>query len=112
MKTLKSIMVAAVLACMMISVANADGIKENPKFRVVVNLSFEQAVQNPGPMAAMNAQVSKSFVLGNPTLTYTAQVTYRGILYRITGTHQQWVIFFGHNHAPKTGKQAMPANEN
>jgi len=94
MKTLKFAMIAALIACTMVSLANADGFKSKPKPIKVVNLTFEKAMSIPGLVAAMYAQLDKDDFLNNPQHTYIAEVTYNGTLYRISGTLAQWIRFF------------------
>ena len=94
MKTLKFAMIAALIACTMVSLANADGFKSKPKPIKVVNLTIEKAMSIPGLVAAMYAQLDKDDFLNNPQHTYVAEVTFKGALYRISGTRDQWARFF------------------
>lgn len=94
MKTLKIALVAAIVACTMVSLAYADGVKEKPKFKKVVNLTYEKAMQNPGLVAAMYEQLDKEDFLDNTQTVYVAMVVYQGNTYRITGTRLQWIRFF------------------
>ena len=94
MKTLKFALIAAIVACTMVSLASADGFHEKPKLVRVVNLTLEKAMQNPGLVAAMYAQIDKSEILNSPARVYTAEVTYQGTIYRITGSIDKWVRFF------------------
>jgi hypothetical protein len=92
MKTLKLTIFATLLAFIMVSVANADGFKSKPATKVI-NMTFQQAMQNPVLVAAMYQQLNDYF-LGDIQATYTVQVAFQGYFIRITGTHDQWVIFF------------------
>ncbi|HNQ83022.1 MAG TPA: hypothetical protein PLW31_08505 [Bacteroidales bacterium] len=95
MKTLKSILVATLVAVTMVGLSNTDGFKIKPKPLKVVNVSFEKAIQCPGLVKAMYEQIDKEELLSNGTLNkYVAEVTYSGTLYRITGTRAQWIWFF------------------
>ena len=60
MKTLKFAMIAALLACTLVSLASTDGFKEKPK--KVLNLTFEKAVQNHGLLVAMYQQLDESIL--------------------------------------------------
>jgi hypothetical protein len=91
MKTLKFALIAALVACTMISLANTDGFKEKPK--KVITLTFEKAVHNPGLLLAMHQQLDKS-ILNCSQLVITGEVVYQGTLYRITGSYNQWFMFF------------------
>jgi hypothetical protein len=95
MKTLKFAMIAALIACTMVSLANTDGFTGKPKPIKVINLTLERAVQIPGLVWAMYTQLDKDdFLNGTPNHTYVAEVTYNGILYRISATGEQWMRFF------------------
>jgi len=94
MKTLKFAVIAVLVAFTMASLANADGFKEKPKFKKVVNLTLEKALQNHGLVVAMYAQIDKDNILHNPQHVYIAMVVYQGNTYRITGTLDQWIRFF------------------
>ena len=91
MKAMKLAMVAILIASTVDCLANVDGISAKPK--KVVNTTLIKALHNPGLVAAMQAQLDPSF-LNNNQLVYTAEVTYEGVLYRITGTEIQWKLFF------------------
>jgi hypothetical protein len=91
MKTLKFALIAALLACTMVSLASTDGFKEKPK--KVINCTFEKAIHTPGLVVAMYQQLDES-ILNNNQLVYTCEVVYQGTLYRITGTYNQWLRFF------------------
>ena len=94
MKTLKFALIAALVACTMVSLSYADGFKEKPKFIKVVNLTLEKAVQIPGLALAMHAQIDKDELLNGSQHTYVAEVTFNGTHYRISGTLEQWIRFF------------------
>jgi hypothetical protein len=92
MKTLKLTILATILAFAMVSVANADGFKTRPAQKVI-NITLLQAIQNPGLVSAMYQQIDPNS-LNTGQETYTFVVVYQGYNYRITGTHDQWMIFF------------------
>jgi len=94
MKTLKLALVAALVAFAMVTVASADGFKSKPKFTKMVNLTIEKAVQDPGLVAAMYAQLSEDDILNFALPPYIFDVKYNGALYRISGTRAQWIRFF------------------
>jgi hypothetical protein len=94
MKTLKLALFATLVAFAMASVASADGVNNLPKPVKVMNISLEQAMHYPGLVAAMYVQIDKKSFLHNPSLIYTAEVTYSGILFRISGTREEWLRFF------------------
>ena len=94
MKTLKLALVATLVAFAMISVSRADEFKAKPKFKKMVTVTIEQAVQDPGLTAAMYAQLNPADVLYFPSLPYYGEVKYNGAIYRISGTRTQWIRFF------------------
>jgi hypothetical protein len=95
MKTLKLTLIATVVALAFATVASADGITEKPKALKVVNISFAKAMSMPGLVTAMYAQINSDELLtGGGQYVFVAQVTYNGIIYRITGTLLQWIRFF------------------
>ena len=94
MKTLKLAVIATLVAFAMVSVANADGFTGKPKPIKVINLTLAKAMSIPGLVAAMNAQLEKEDILNGTLSTYVAEVTYNGVLYRISGTLLQWARFF------------------
>ena len=94
MKTLKFALIAAIVACTMVSLASADGFKSRPKFRKVALLSLDKAMENPGLVAAIYAQVDREDILNSASHVYTAEVTYQGSVYRITGSLDKWIRFF------------------
>jgi hypothetical protein len=94
MKTLKFALIAALVACTMVSLANTDGFKSKPVFKKVVNISIEKAMTCPGLVAAMYAQIDRDEAMSTPTNIYYAKVVYDGNIYRIKGTRGQWISFF------------------
>jgi hypothetical protein len=93
MKTLKFALVAAIVACTMVSLANADGFKSKPKFKKMVSLTIEKAMQDPGLVTAMYNQIQEEDILYFPLPPYIFEVSYNGTLYRISGTRAQWIRF-------------------
>ena len=94
MKTLKLALVATLVAFLMVNAASADGFKSKPKFSLRVALSLEQAMQNPGLVVALYNQVHPEDVLNYGLPPYTFEVKYNNTLYVVTGSLQQWLIFF------------------
>ena len=100
MKTFKITMVAALIACTMVSLANADGFKSKPQPVKVLNLSLEKATQIPGLVAAMYSLLDKEEILHYPAFIYVAEVKYNNVLYRISATIPQWKEFFNLQGVP------------
>jgi hypothetical protein len=96
MKTLKFALVAAIVACTMISFANADGFTGKPKALKVITLTIEKAVTVPGLAQAMYAQIDPEELLNSPSAILVAKVVLNGTEYRIRGTRDQWIRFFQH----------------
>jgi hypothetical protein len=109
MKTLRIAMIATFVALAMVSLANTDGFTTKPN-KKVVNLTFAQAIQIPGLVAAMYQQVSPEMLKHNAH-TYTVDVVYNGYICRITGTYDQWTLFFrAHWRIPLATKLSFPEN--
>jgi hypothetical protein len=94
MKTLKFALVAAIVACTMVSLAYAGEFKEKPKPIKVVNVSLAKAVHIPGLVCAMYQQLDPKDFLDNLQAIYVAEVKLNNTIYRITGTRSQWIKFF------------------
>ena len=97
MKTLKNALIATLVAFTMVSLSYADGFKENPKFKKVVVLTFEQAIKDPGLVKAMHLQLYREDFTDAQQNYFIAIVLYKGNTCRITGTHDQWMHFFSLN---------------
>jgi hypothetical protein len=93
MKTLRIAMIAAFVAIAMVSLANTDGGMGTKPNKKIVSISIQQAVQIPALVLAMYQQLNPDFLKKNQP-TYTVSVAYQGVIVRITGTHDQWVLFF------------------
>jgi len=94
MKTLKLALVATFVAFTMVTVASADDFKSKPKFTKAVNLTIEKAMQDPGLVAAMYAQIHEDDILHLGLPPFIFEVKYNGAIYRISGTRAQWIWFF------------------
>ena len=112
MKTLKLTLIAALVAFTMVSVTNAQVIREKPKFKKVVIATIEQAIQNPGLVVTMYAQLDINDYLLDHQLHWTAQVNYRENVYRISGTREQWLRFFMKVGDGPSKTKSRPANTN
>jgi hypothetical protein len=111
MKTLKVVLVATMVAFVMVAAANADGFKSKPKFTNKVNITIENAVKNPGLVAAMYDQLNENVIgpLGLPPFIF--DVKYNGTIYRISGNRAQWIHFFrtrGISPCEKSTNRAVP----
>jgi hypothetical protein len=92
MKTLKIAMIAAFVAFAMVSLANTDGFKIKPD-KKVVHMTINDAIKIPGLVVAMHQQLNDDFLKSNQR-SYTKDVIYLGVIVRITGTYDQWKLFF------------------
>jgi hypothetical protein len=108
MKTLKLVLIAALISTALVNSAYAGEAKPlNGKS--VIHLSFWEAIQSPGLVAAMHKQLSGGF-LGGPALTnITLRVNYQSHVYMITGTQDQWDLFFRCNGITSQPLTAKPA---
>ena len=95
MKTAKVLIFAVLFVFTSVSVTNADGFGEKLKKTKIINVTLVQALGVPGLPAAMLQQLDEQVLLGcGCSSTYTADVTLQNVVYRITGTQQEWVLFF------------------
>ena len=99
MKSLKLVLIAAIISFSMVTIANNTNSNLSNYItkptKNIINLTFEQAIQNPGLVIAMYKQVHIDFrsVSANRH-TITAYVVYMNYNIRITGTYAQWRLFF------------------
>ena len=92
MNTLRLALMVAFIATAIVNSASADGFQNKPT-KKIIHLTLVQAAQNPGIRSAMLQQLDPSF-LGGSEQSYTVDVTYQNYILRITGTYDQWVLFF------------------
>ena len=90
MKTFKLAIIATILTFTVISTTNADGFKLKNN---AVYLTFEKALQSPGLVIAMHQQLNSGLLTNNQQV-YVFSVIYQNKHYRISGTYQQWNLFF------------------
>lgn len=90
MKTLKLVLIAAILSFGMASMT-AHSASKNIK---VINLSLVQAVQEPGLVAVMYDNLTLDMLKVDKFGNYTAIVKYNRNLYRIYGSLPLWTRFF------------------
>ena len=102
MKTLKSAVIAVLVAFMMVNLSYADGFREKPKFRVVVNMPIEKAIKDPWLVRAMYLQIDQREIFNSQQPVYIAEVHYLGKDYRISGSLLQWENFFLMDGQPAT----------
>ncbi len=93
MKTVKIAVITLVLAFAALSIVNADGFVKKPPAKKIIHVTLVQAVQNPDLVIAMYQQLDPSFLITNQ-YSYTKVVLFHNYLVSITGTHEQWVLFF------------------
>ena len=93
MKSLKLGMIAIFLTIAIVSAANA-GPTQDKQVHKTIHITLAQASSNPGLIAAIYQQVPAEEFLNNPSKILTAKVEYQGFIFEITGTHDQWVLFF------------------
>jgi hypothetical protein len=92
MKTLKLVLVAAILSFAMISYAGIDPSTQTAK--KVMKIELKKALKDPGLVNAMHAQLKISFLMVEQNGLYTATVRYNKVVYIIYGTRTAWVRFF------------------
>ncbi|MEA3479362.1 MAG: hypothetical protein U9R60_14330 [Bacteroidota bacterium] len=95
MKSIKLVMITAIVAITMVTIAKAEHPSKIDESKRTINLTFEQAMKNPGLVAAMYEQLHNDFLGGNSNQQlYTVTVVYMNYNFRITGTYTQWFLFF------------------
>ena len=93
MKNLKLLVITVMFATAIVNLSYADGFKVSPT-RNVIKVTFQEAIQNAGLVIAMHQQLNGGF-LGGPVITrITLTVYYQNYIYLITGTSDQWSLFF------------------
>lgn len=109
MKTLKFALIAALIACAMVSLAEADGIKAKPK--KIVYCTFDKAIHTPWLLIAMYQQLEPKFI-SKEQPSYSLDVVLGGTIYRINGTRDQWVAFFAGKYKVLIERKATVFNSN
>lgn len=98
MKTTKVLIFASLLVFTSVSLSNAGGFEKPKTSKIVVqriiNISLMQAVGVPGLPAAMLLQLNQEEVTGCDCTNITVDVTLGNVIYRISGSKQQWTLFF------------------
>lgn len=88
---------------------SAQVLREKPNFKKVVVISYEQAVKDASLVRAMQLQLNRNDFVDADQNLYVAEVLYRGSIYHIDGTYEQWHRFFWFNDTPR-GKKTTTAN--
>mgnify|MGYP001400361265 CR=1 FL=1 len=91
MKTLKILLIVTLTAFTMISMANTDGFKANPKKSI--HTTFDKAMKDRGLVLAIREQVDPSF-LNTIEQLYVVEVKYNNVVYKILGSRQDWLRLF------------------
>jgi len=92
MKNLKYALVAALVACTIMSLAAPSKIqaKEGKKIK---DITIESAIKIPGLVVVMYQQLDPGFLSIEKPIYYV-YVRYNLTVYGISGTHEQWTRFF------------------
>jgi hypothetical protein len=107
MKTLRIALIAVIVACAMASPARADNVPDEPGIWGYRVISIEKVLHIPGLAAAVREQVNLNDVLLCPSKIFVANVKYKSVIYKISGTKEQWLEFFWR----KGVRQASPLKE-
>jgi hypothetical protein len=95
MKTTKVLFLATLLVLSSVSITIADGIGQKKSKSKIIHVTMVQALAVPGLPAAMLQQLDQEQLIGcGCASSYTADVTLGNLVYRITGTQQEWTVFF------------------
>ena len=93
MKSLKLLLIAAFIAAAMVNTANA-GIPKVNQTKQIIKITYTQAIQDAGLVAAMHQQLTGGFLGGPVIINMTFRVTFQNHVYLITGTSDEWTLFF------------------
>jgi hypothetical protein len=101
MKSLKLVLVAAIIACSTVNMAIADGFYTKSKQTIgQVSprvCSLVKACNCPELVEAILEQVNPWFLFTQPyQKRYTVEVTCNNSLWLITGTREEWIMFYEH----------------
>lgn len=94
MKTIKLILVVAILA---VAASGYAGVDPGPKY---VKISVKRAMENRGLLNAMYHQLNKDFLYVaqsgrvDKQRHYFAEVKYNRCVYLVYGTYDDWMFFF------------------
>ena len=89
MKT-KTLLLAIISFSMVVSANNYQ-----PDTETTVEISLAKAIKNPGLVQQMYIQLDDSIICNETTsFKYTVDVYYLNTHYIITGTYEEWVLFF------------------
>lgn len=112
MKTLKLTLVTFILFSAVAVFSNQTCLESEKKRPVkCVKISLKEAIKDPVLVWTMYNQLDNSFLMTENQGTYTKTVIYNGALYFITGTHDEWVLFFVMDYTgPKVDLQRMKAS--
>jgi hypothetical protein len=99
MKTTKCALVIAILAFVTLSYASVD---PGP---MSVKISLKAALENRHLVRAMYEQLDNSFLQNEHARLYTARVVFNHSIFYISGTYDEWMVFFSiePNEEPVTG---------
>ena len=93
MKTTKSAIITVVVLIFSINLVNADGFTSSPPAKKVISINLLKAIQNPDLVIAMYQQLDPGFLKSNQP-SYTKDIKFQNYIVRVTGTYEQWVLFF------------------
>ena len=95
MKAAKVLIFATLFVFTSVSILNADGFTDRRTKAKIVNVTLIQALGVSGLPAAMLNQLDQEALIGcGCSSSYTADVYMGNLIYRITGTEQEWTVFF------------------
>ena len=92
MKTIRNILILALLTFAIVSPVNADGIQGKPKkeFKTTLNSMIRN---HPELVFPMYKQIDRSFLEVVEEI-YVVKFEYNGAIYQIMGSRQDWIMFF------------------
>ena len=94
MKTL-SITISLVMVLLTSTVFATNHSANNPEKEQTIHIKINTAIQDPGLVQQMYIQIDDDFLYEEfSTKVYTRSVFYNGNPYLITGTYNEWSLFF------------------
>ena len=96
MKTSRLLMIATVLAITSISFSYTNVLKADQlsSSRMVLNLTLQQALQNPDLAMTMHQQLSDDFLGNGEASVFTVRIFFANYLVYVSGTYEEWTLFF------------------
>jgi hypothetical protein len=107
MKKVKLVLIATLLTLTVVGISKADGFTGKTTVKQAISISIDKALQDPGLVVSMSQQLNIHILIFYMGPSLRVDVFYQKVLYRITGTREQWLEFFH-----QQGKSTTSGNKN